>query len=161
MNSVGVQRLYRLRLTECVVSCGRPLNSYRVHPSGASEDTVGTSCLPSVVMPANRALSRVYPPRGKRARSDGCWAPPLEVSSLRPFFLRVIQVRFAPLDSPQLLSGAYRGKKSLLCVEDNILQLLRGSACKKTACNTPSSACPKNMRATYTHLCVPIKKTPA
>ncbi len=70
-NSVGVQRLYRLRLTGCVVGCGRPLNSYRVHPSGVSEDTVGTSCLPAVAMPANRALSSVYPLRGKQARGDG------------------------------------------------------------------------------------------
>ncbi len=53
-----------------VVGCGRLLNSYRVHPSGVSLDTVGTSCLPSVAMPANRALSRVYPLRGKQG-SDG------------------------------------------------------------------------------------------
>ncbi len=47
------------------------LNSYRVHLSGVGEDTVGTLCLPSVAMPANRALSSVYPLRGKQVRGDG------------------------------------------------------------------------------------------
>ena len=47
------------------------LNSYRVLPSGASLDTVGTSCLPAVAMRANRALSRVYPLRGKLMDCEG------------------------------------------------------------------------------------------
>ncbi len=66
MNSVGVQRLCGLWLMGCVVGCGRALNSYRVQPSGANVDTVGMSCLPAVAMHANRALSKVYPLRGKQ-----------------------------------------------------------------------------------------------
>ena len=47
------------------------LNSYRVHPSGTGVDTVGTSCLPAVAMRANRALSSVYPLRGKPMDYEG------------------------------------------------------------------------------------------
>ena len=107
--SIGIIELcrssafYELQSKRCIVGCGRPLNSYRVHPSGASVDTVGTSCLPSVAIPANRALSSVYPLQGKRARSDGCWAPPLEVDNITQNpsegFARASR-------SPQMLSGA-------------------------------------------------------
>ena len=87
--------------------CGCSLNSYRVQPSGASIDTVGTSCLPSVAMRANRALSSVYPLRGKQVdneKSDG-----LLQKQMRSIYWTLSYSRIANVRSMRKREAGFRG----------------------------------------------------